>query len=169
MANSLRNGLIFASGAILLAAPWYVKNLVWTGDPLFPLLLPTPLVEPRQIELWVAYMQSFGYHNTWLDYLTLPFRWVFNHRAFGTYLGEVDLPHPLYLLFPLMLWTRRKENAEKRKTLDLLALLILSMFIAWALQLTANPLPDSCLSTLQSGSRADCDPIKPNNILRTDN
>jgi hypothetical protein len=129
--HTIMVGAIFAGGAILIAAPWYIKNWLWTGDPLFPLLFKTKLVDPSQIGLWVSYMQSFGVHQGWLGYLTLPLQLVFNYRAFGTFLGGIDLPHPLFLCFPLLIWSIRKESADGKKTLGILAYLIAGLFFVW--------------------------------------
>ncbi len=128
----LIHGTVFGSAALLVASPWYIKNFLWTGDPLFPLLLPSSIVDTERIKLWVDYMQSFGIHNNLLDYFVLPVNLFIHHEAFGTYLGAVDIPHPLFLLFPAYLWTRKKLPSSHRQLTDVLIAIIGVLFIVWA-------------------------------------
>src|SRR6266511_3375493 len=75
-----RRALAFAVPAALVALPWYVKNLIVTGDPLYPLLRGWPNEEAR-----AAAHDSFelyGSGHSPLDLLLLPVRLLVDGEPF---------------------------------------------------------------------------------------
>jgi hypothetical protein len=93
-----RRALAFALPAALVALPWYVKNVVVAGDPLYPLLAGWPNEEAS-----AAAHDSFdryGSGHSPLDLLLLPVRLLVDGEPFN----RAEFISPLFLLFaPLSL------------------------------------------------------------------
>ncbi len=131
--KAIRNGMIFGLGAFIVALPWYLKNFIWTGNPVFPLYFPQHVIDPTQLKIWMDYIYSFGTGKNWYDYLLLPFNLYLQHDKFGTFMGSMEMPSPLFLFSLAYPWIRRTIDPATRKTLDVLGLFILVQFIFWAL------------------------------------
>lgn len=88
-----RAAVAFAVPALVLALPWYVKNLVQTGDPLYPLLGGARNAEAdlsrKQVLQGYGVGRSFGYA------LRLPYDLLANGKAFD----RGDFVSPLFLAF----------------------------------------------------------------------
>lgn len=123
--RSLRPVAVLAVPALLLAAPWYVRCFLETGDPVFPLLFPilggngwTEELH-RQFTSWQA---AYGMGRRPLDYLLLPLRVVLASRRFG---HEITLAW--VLLVPLVLMAARRHPNVRR-----LAVAAAVYFAMWA-------------------------------------
>jgi hypothetical protein len=97
---------IFAAPAALVALPWYVKNLVQTGNPLFPFVFGGV---NEYAERWIdSGIHEHGHGRGPLDALALPFLLLAEGDDFdrGSWLS------PLFLLFaPLSLLDERRRRA----------------------------------------------------------
>jgi 4-amino-4-deoxy-L-arabinose transferase-like glycosyltransferase len=71
----LPNLMRFSLPALLVFSPWLVKNLVSTGNPVYPLLFPSGAMTPIRLQGY----QGLPPWGNWLDILFLPVR--------ATYLG----------------------------------------------------------------------------------
>lgn len=87
----VRVGLTYGVPAALVAAPWYAKNWLWLGSPVWPFLAndPTDLLTPMQAHA------NFG--RGAVDYLLLPLRVYFGE----TFEYPLARPPLLLLLLPL--------------------------------------------------------------------
>lgn len=115
---------LFSGVAALLAAPWYLKNFLWTGNPFYPLLFGGPQWDANRLEMLMVYLRSFGAGYSWQDILLLPFTIFSQNDAFGT--TGIETPALLFLLalfYPL----RRSKSA-----LGLLAAFTLLRGLLWA-------------------------------------
>jgi hypothetical protein len=83
----------FAAPAILLALPWYVKNLVQTGDPLYPLLGGARTAEADESRRQV--LEGYGAGRSVGAALRLPYDLLANGKAFD----RGDFMSPLFLAF----------------------------------------------------------------------
>lgn len=122
----------YGAAAFIVALPWYLRNFVWTGNPVFPYFFNQELINPAELNLTMQYLYSFGTGNRWHDYLLLPIRIYTNHLKFATFMGSMDFPNPLFLLvfcYPLF---RKKIIAKTRTVLDILVLITTLQFLAWA-------------------------------------
>ena len=128
----LTAGLIFGGSALMVASPWYLKNLLWTGDPAFPLLVPPTQIDPLRVELWKEYLNSFGVGKQWYHYLLLPIHIFTQYQKFGTYMGTIDMPSPLFFLILTYPWARKKLSAESKPTSDLFVVIGTIIFAIWA-------------------------------------
>jgi len=93
-----KNIVSFYGMALLIGSPWYFKNLILTGNPIFPFFFPSRDWNAARISYLAEYLQSFGYGRNALDYFLMPYNLYVNHWRFGTY--SLEIPS---LLFPLAL------------------------------------------------------------------
>jgi len=98
----LRNLFLFAFIAAIVASPWYLKNLVWLGSPVFPVELLKANPAPLRLDLNQSYVQSgLGMGRTLLDYIKLPYRLYSHSIMFGqTALEMPSLLFPILILLP---------------------------------------------------------------------
>jgi 4-amino-4-deoxy-L-arabinose transferase-like glycosyltransferase len=129
----LRDAVIFGLSAFLVALPWYLKNFLWTGNPIFPLYFPQNLINPAELKIWTDYINSFGTGKNWFDYLLLPVNIYLQHDKFGTFMGSMEMPNPLFLFVLAYPFIRRKIEETIRRSLDILAAMTGILFIAWSL------------------------------------
>jgi len=91
------------------------------------------VIDPRELELWLAYVNSFGTGDRWFDYLLLPVSIYRDHRKFSSFFGDFDFPNILFLLvffYPLI---NRKQKRDVRKTINSIFYILIFQFIFWAL------------------------------------
>jgi len=123
----LRNGLVFSAFAAVIGSPWYVKNWILLGNPVFPFYFPTETWTRARIDLLMAYLSSFGAGHRWDEFLLLPWDLYFRNEAFGTFMRVADYPG---MLFPLAAAYRLHA---KGRQLDMIAIVTMVWFLIWAL------------------------------------
>jgi hypothetical protein len=82
--------------AVLISLPWLLKNLLPTGNPLYPLLFARGEMDAFR----VAYVQGFAPQGNWLDVFLLPLRATF-YAIEGAVIG--DAPGYVSSVGPLLL------------------------------------------------------------------
>ena len=102
--QSFVHGLAYFSlPALCLAAPWYVKNWLWLGSPIFPTLLAPQGTLPLRYQLNAAYvLHGFGTGSDWTDIVSLPLQLYRSSLAFGQF--ALEMPSLLFaflLLLPI--------------------------------------------------------------------
>lgn len=107
----IRTLALFFGPLLVVAAPWYGRNLWLVHNPVFPLLytlFPTQSTgwDADRARLHLLFLQGYGSATKdWLDYLTLPWRvcWLARTDDIRHYDGEVGA---VYFLFvpALALW-----------------------------------------------------------------
>lgn len=124
----LTHGVLFMGPALLVGCPWYVKNWLWAGNPVYPSFLGGTGWTAERVYWHTMYHRSFGTgHRLW-DYLLLPWNLYAQHGRFGTFKGSIEMPS---LLFPLALFyplARRRSM-----TMDGVAWMTLVRFAMWSL------------------------------------
>ena len=123
----LAHAALFGSIALLVGSPWYVKNWLWGGNPVYPLFLGGVGWAAERVKLHTVYHRSFGAGYSLANYLLLPWNLYAQHERFGTFKGSVEVPSllfPLALLYP---FTRRF------RTMDHVAWVALLRFVLWSL------------------------------------
>ncbi len=103
-ARSARNGILVAAGAALVMAPWLLRNVILTGNPLAPLfnsLFPNPYFHAVTERALAATLRSFGGVRP----LGVPWELAFGDRLVGTF-------GPLLLALPLGLLALRRRAAR---------------------------------------------------------
>lgn len=139
----------FLVPAFLVGAPWYLKNLILAGNPIYPHIFGGPGWPSNRLALLTAYLGSFGMGRMPLDYVLLPARIFLRPDAFGTFTRSLDFPNLLFLLSPLspQVWRSRLPR--------ILGVLVLARFALWSLgsQQTRFLLPIfPCLAVLTAGA-----------------
>jgi hypothetical protein len=101
----IRAALWLGGSSLIVALPWYAKNLALGGNPVYPFLFGGTAWPADRLHVLMAYLQSFGTGRSVLDYLALPVSLLTQRAAFGTFMTRIDLPSPLFLLalaFPFL-------------------------------------------------------------------
>jgi hypothetical protein len=112
----LVSGMLFGVTALLVGAPWFVKNWWWLGNPVYPYF-------GSRTGIVLANRKTSGF---W-DCLILPWHLYVNREQFVGVYGSIEFPSllfPLVFLYPL---TRRS------KATNWLAGLTLLRYVFWAL------------------------------------
>lgn len=101
--SSLKNLMIYGVSAVLIMAPWYIKNWIWTGNPIYPLIWGGPGWDPVTAQVFNEYLHTFGVGTRWIDYLLIPYNVYANHTQFST--TQLEIIHPaiwLAFAYPLL-------------------------------------------------------------------
>jgi hypothetical protein len=133
--KSLVAGLIFGGIGLLVGSPWYLKNLILSGNPLYPFIFGGPGWDSARLGFYMKYAQGFGSGRDLLDYVLLPLKVYTEREKFiSTNIELPSLLFPLVLLYP---FTHRKSVP------NILVCLIFLHLIIWALstQITRYALP----------------------------
>ncbi|OYT73150.1 MAG: hypothetical protein CFK52_02465 [Chloracidobacterium sp. CP2_5A] len=124
---------LFFLPMLAAAAPWYVRNLWLTRNPVFPMLytlFPTQSVgwDANRARLHLLFLQGYGSETKdWLDYAMLPWRvcWLARADDIRRYDGEIGAAY--FIFVPaLLLW--RWMTIRLRS----LAALVVAFFWLWA-------------------------------------
>ena len=108
----LRHALTFLLPAAVIAGPWYLKNTLWFANPVYPFVLGGPGWNQTRLELYTAFLNSFGTGRELLDYLLLPWNIYAHHDRFGSVMNEIDIPSVMFPLLVLLPW--RGSNSGVR-------------------------------------------------------
>lgn len=123
----LKNLGWFALGAAIFSLPWLVKNLVTTGNPLYPFFVPAGAMDTVRIAVY----QGLPPYGNWLDFFFLPFRAVMmgveGAEGYSVSMG------PLLLGLGGLAWLgARQRSAAERGLLVNAAVFSLSGLVVWA-------------------------------------
>ncbi len=105
-------GCLYLALAGLVFAPWLVKNLVLTGNPLYPLFngffgLPSAVAPELQLDLFT--IRRLAYGESFREVLLIPIRFFFQGRDFSPQYFDGVLNPALILLPPLALIRPRER------------------------------------------------------------
>ncbi len=118
--NALRYGAV----GILIASPWYIRNYLASGNPIYPFFFGGPGWEPDRLTLLNEFLHNFGTGNTLWDYLLLPFNIFIQSKKFNTFSTEV----PSFLFIIAILYPLRRGDGKA----NLIGLFTLIYFAYWA-------------------------------------
>jgi hypothetical protein len=121
-----RNTLAFGLPAVLVASPWFLKNWIWLGNPVYPLYFGGPAWDATRLSYYMGYLRSFGAGRSLLDYLLLPWNIYVKHAQFGTVMNELDIPSPL---FPLLVFYPLLK--AKKRVISISLMLAGIQFMLW--------------------------------------
>jgi len=121
----LGEGLLFGLAALVVAAPWYLKNWLWLGNPFYPLWFGGVEWDAYESAKLAFMGASYGPRRGILGFLLLP--WDLFRYSIGWF-GPIPFafPTPLSLLLPLYLLVRR------RPAINLILAISLLRFGTWA-------------------------------------
>jgi hypothetical protein len=112
---------IFSLG---IAAPWFLRNLIWTGNPIFPYVFGGPGWSDFQLEHLAAVVSNSGVGFSFPDFLLIPVHLYLNNQWFSTLTG-LEFPSFIFLLlflYPLI---------NKAPEISQLAGLLFLRYLAW--------------------------------------
>jgi hypothetical protein len=124
--------LNLAVPAFLIALPWYLKNILWFQNPIYPLVFGGPAWDALRLELYNAYLGSFGAGDRWVDFLGLPWNVYAQNELFGAVMNRNDIPNILFLLAPVAFFL---QKGRKTLVLSLLCLLRVGIWFLGSQQL----------------------------------
>ncbi|MBU0494938.1 MAG: glycosyltransferase family 39 protein [Chloroflexi bacterium] len=122
----LRDVLLWGSVAAVVAAPWYVRNWLWLGNPVYPAFFGGPEWPPSRVERFAYLLSLYGAGHDWQDYLLLPWNLLTDSGKFGTSLfahSSVLLWIPLFAVLLV----------RHHRSVSLLLVLSYAQVVAWAL------------------------------------
>lgn len=119
--------LQYGLAAAIFALPWLIKNLVTTGNPLYPFFFPAGAMTAIRI----ANFQGTPPYGNWLDFFLLPVRatviGVEGADGYGVSIG------PLLLGLGGLCWIARKQLADdQRAALQNAVVIALTGLLIWA-------------------------------------
>lgn len=94
----------FGVSAGLVMGIWYIKNWIWTGNPIYPFVFGGVGWDALKDQIYSNdYMNTFGVERTGLNFVLLPYKVYVQHNQFSTL--PLEIIHPLLwlaFLFPLL-------------------------------------------------------------------
>lgn len=124
--STLSNILIYLITVILISCPWWLKNLLATGNPFYPFLIPGG----EMTKFRLSFYQGEGAWGDWMDIFFLPLR--------ATILGIEGTPGYSASIGPLLLglgslsWINWSIRPKKQKiTITTSAIIVFVGVIAW--------------------------------------
>lgn len=116
--------LLFGVVSGFVASPWYLKNWLWLGNPVYPFFIGGLNYSPHRVEATAYLARNRGLGHCLRCYLLLPWNIYTRSQHFGHV--HPAPPSPLYLLLPLwVLW-------RKNRIVNLLLALSSLRFALWA-------------------------------------
>lgn len=94
----LKPALVIAAISFAIAGPWYIKNLVWFGNPVYPLYFGGPGWPAERLALYSSYLGSFGTGVSIRSLVAIPVTIFTRHERFGAVMNRNDILNPLFLL-----------------------------------------------------------------------
>lgn len=126
--EALYNLLLYAAVTVAAGLPFYVKNAILSGNPLYPFFYSVfggPGWDPRQAQLYDQFVWRLGMGREWIDYLLLP--WNLSFRAAMDSLNFDGLIGPVFILTLPFLFAAGNIPANIRIILIYTA----SLFVFW--------------------------------------
>jgi hypothetical protein len=88
----------FGLPVLILGLPWYLKNWILLGNPVYPLYFGGPGWDQARLDLYMGYLNEFGTGRTLKDIILIPINVYTRHAEFGAVFNRNDIPS---ILFPL--------------------------------------------------------------------
>lgn len=99
--SAVRNSVVLSAVAALVAAPWYLKNWVWLGNPVYPYFLGGANYDALRQQLNSYYVSAYGLGRDAMSYFLLPWNIFAQPVEFG---GEsIGSPSYCFWLLPFYL------------------------------------------------------------------
>ena len=156
----IRNLLIFSVSAGLIMGAWYIKNLILTGNPVYPLVFGGPGWSQLDNQILNDYVGTFGLGKSLSDFIALPYNVYAHQERFSTMPQEII--HPLlWLAFLFPLWA----NNRKKPFLFVYALLYCILWF-FSSQVIRFVLPVSAFLALFAGDITERMPALLKNALK---
>lgn len=116
--------VLFGAVSGLVASPWYLKNWLWLGNPVYPFFIGGLNYDLHRLEAMTHMARHHGLGHCLRCYLLLPW----NIYAHSQWFGHSSLAFPSLLSLSLPLWVLWRRN----RIVNLLLALSFSRFALWA-------------------------------------
>ena len=132
--RAIWDGMIFAGVALIIFSPWAIRNIFWTGNPLYPLYdgLFNPLAPYKEPSLHPFLVRKLVYGESFWETILIPLRIFFQGQDDVPALFDGRLNPGLFILPLLGLWPPSKPSRslglEKRLLSAFAVLFILIVF-----------------------------------------
>ncbi len=123
--------VVFSIAALLVAAPWYARNLIYMGNPFYPFVFGGRFWNVFRAA-WLGEPHT-GIGLTPMRWLLLPWEATLGNRDAAYFQGRIG---PLFLaLFPftVLAWVQHRPTPTRRAARRLWALFIAAAFALWSL------------------------------------
>jgi hypothetical protein len=122
----LLNGARFGGTAVLVGSPWYLKNWLLAGNPLYPFIFGGVGWDRMRLDWLLAFLYSFGNGHMLADYVRLPWDLYMQRANFTGFMGGIEWPS---LLFPFAaLYVFMRHNIQ----LNTVSTVVVFQLILWA-------------------------------------
>ncbi len=127
MSRQFRTMIQFAVAALALSSPWWVKNLLATGNPFYPLLYPAGAMDQFRLDFY----QDQPLYGGWLDMILLPIgatlRGIEGAIGFNASIG------PLLLALGGLSWMGWKQWSDDQRSSIVVAMFVSGIgLVTWA-------------------------------------
>lgn len=123
----LQNLSIFGVVVFLVSSPWWVKNLVSSGNPFYPLLFPSGAMDPMRLDFYQGQVVWAGWRELILLPVQATLQGVEGTPGFSASIG------PLLLALGACSYVGfRQRSEDQRSTLKVAAIVALSGLTIWA-------------------------------------
>jgi hypothetical protein len=131
--------LLYNLPLLIVFSPWLIKNLVFTGNPVYPLFFVSGNMSPIRIENY----QSAPTWGNWMDFIFLPVMATITGfpgtDGFGSAIG------PLLLAFGVLVWVGWQQfQVQQRMLLKTVLWMAITGILVWA---TANQMSGFLVQT----------------------
>ena len=131
--SAIGYGMLFVSVALLVFAPWMIRNYLWTGNPIFPLY--EHLFNPQNTIATntggLFGYRSLIYHETWWEMALLPIRVFFEGQDGNPQYFDGKL-NPFLILLPFCAFFRMKKDDPLIRNEKKILLAFACLFVATA-------------------------------------
>ncbi|NLF11563.1 MAG: hypothetical protein GX597_07225, partial [Anaerolineaceae bacterium] len=126
---NLRQVVLFAAPAALIAGPWFLRNLAFTGSPVYPFFLPGKFWDEYRAWFYSRAGTGLAYRTPW-RLIVAP--WEATILGMEGAEGYAATIGPLLLLaLPLLLLTWRRWTWEQKAFAGLLVLACVPQYLFW--------------------------------------
>jgi len=127
LSRQFHNVIQFAVAALSLSSPWWVKNLLATGNPFYPLLYPAGAMDPFRLDFY----QDQPLYGGLLDMILLPFKATIDGiegaMGFNASIG------PLLLALGGLSWIGWKQRPDDQRSSVVVAGIVSGVgLVTWA-------------------------------------
>jgi 4-amino-4-deoxy-L-arabinose transferase-like glycosyltransferase len=129
---AIKYGALFLVTALIIAAPWFIRNYIWTSNPLFPLF--DTVFNPANHQTAVAGMDKFTlrrlyFKESTLQILLLPIRIFFQGQDNSPQYFDGQL-NPFLLVLPLFAFFKHKGSSVQLQKWAMLIFCVLFLLFS---------------------------------------
>lgn len=108
----VRRLVVYALLTLIVAAPWYFKNIFLAGNPVFPFLIGGPGWDAERLRWLNEFLRSFNSGGSALAILGTPLSLFLDRGLHVGQSGGIEIPSPLFLTIIFLPLVRRMRTAN---------------------------------------------------------